>query len=197
MKCHSIYKAVFVAVIALVWCSCSTSHYPKSEEEIVASIDNKPIYANELNAMIKQELQNEKNCVYEAKKKALDQLIESRIIQEEAKKKKMTAQAYIEHYTEGRINTLGVDSLLRKYGISTIFPLEGNEMLAVSVGPTTNVVPSLSNLKGKMVNDLLESLKKERTIRIYLYPPQNPLRAIHLLSEETSLAYYRHNNLRF
>ncbi len=197
MERHFIYKIAFVAVIALSFCSCGTSHYPKSEEEIVASIDNKPIYVNELNALIKQELQNEINCVYEAKKKALNQLIESRLLQEEAQKMEMSTHAYIEQYTEARINKLGIDSLLRQYGISTVFPLQGGEMLAISTGPATNAIPSLNKLKGKMVDDLLESLKKVRTIRIYLYPPQNSLRAIHLLSEETSLAYYRHNNLRF
>lgn len=191
-----ILKVMTWVVIASACYSCSTSKYPKSDEEIVASIDNQPIYAKELNAVIKQELHNDVNSVYEAKKCAINQLIASRLIQEEAKKSKMSSQEYMEQYTATKINILGIDSLLRHYKISAIFQ-NGTEMLAVSGSPSTANIPSLNKLKGVIENELLESLKQKKNIRIYIYPPRNPLRAIHLLSEETSIACYRYNNLRF
>ncbi len=197
MRRPYIIQMMAFVIVAGACYSCSTSKYPKSEEEIVASIDNQPIYANELNAAIKQELQNEVNFVYEAKKSALKQLIDSKLIQGEAQKNKMTNQEFLEHYTSNKISTLGLDSLLRQYKIATLFPQRGEEMLTVSTSPSSANSPSIGRLKGVIVNELLESLKQKKTIRVYIYPPKNPLRAIHLLSEETSMACYRYNNLRF
>lgn len=187
--------ATFVATI-MVLLACSTSKNPRSGEEIVASIDNKPIYASELNAVIKQELQNEKNFVYEAKKNAIKQLIETKLIQEEAKKNNMSSKEFMDHYSTSKINTLGLDSLLRQYKIATLFPLQGEELFAMSTSLSGAYTPSIKKLKGIILNELLESLKQQKNIRVYIYPPKNPLRIIDLLSEETSLAFYR-NNLKF
>lgn len=53
---------------------------------IIAEIDNKPIYEDELNTIIKQELFDELNRISELKKKALEQLINVKLVQDEANK---------------------------------------------------------------------------------------------------------------
>ena len=84
-----------------------------AEKEVIAELDGEVIYANEINTIIKQELYDELCRIHEVKRKALEQLINVKLLQKEANKKQMTYQEFIDDYTDAKIKQLGIDSLLK------------------------------------------------------------------------------------
>ena len=162
--------------------ACSKQEKPV----IIAEIDGKPIYAYELNTIIKQELFDELNRIHELKKKALRQLVDIKLIQEEASKKDMQYQDFINYYTEQKINKYGVDSLLIRYNISSIFQLQKDNMYVASTKSPESKVPKEYYLKGAIMDELLDSLKRTKEIDYYIYPPKNPL-----INIEELHTYYR------
>lgn len=74
-------------LIVLFYTSCNSQQNSKyTEKDIVAEFDGETIYANEINTIIKQELYDELNRIYNIKKEALEQLINVKILQKEANK---------------------------------------------------------------------------------------------------------------
>jgi hypothetical protein len=142
---------------------------------IIAEIDNKPIYEDELNTIIKQELFDELNRISELKKKALEQLINVKLVQDEANKNGMPYQDFIDYYTDRKINIYGVDSLLKYYKISSVLHLHDKNMYTVSTDSPISKVSKLYYLKGAIIDELLDSLRKTKEINCYIYPPKSPL----------------------
>lgn len=176
--------AILFALLVCFICACSKRNKP----EIVAEIDGKPIYANELNTIIKQELFDELNRIYEIKKQALNQLINVKLIQEEANKKDMSYQQYIDDYADTKIKTYGIDSLLKRYKMPSILQLRDENMYTVSTSSSAGDFPRYFHLKGAIMNEMLDSLRKSKGIKLYVYPPQSP--SIDLKKLHT---YYRGN----
>lgn len=185
MKCAERLKtAISIALLVCLICACSK----RSKPEIVAEIDGQPIYANELNTIIKQELFDELNRIYELKKKALVQLVDVKLIQAEANKQEMEYQQYIDEYTEARIKEYGVDSLLKRYKMPAVMQLRDENMYTVSTNSSAGELPRHYHLKGAIMRELLDSLRNSKGIKMYVYPPQSPsvdLKNFH--------AYYRGN----
>lgn len=57
-----------------------------NDREIIAELGEEVLYTDELNTIIKQELFDELNKIYEIKKKAVEQLINVKLLQKEADK---------------------------------------------------------------------------------------------------------------
>lgn len=185
MKSVKVLKAaISIALLVCFICACSKHKKP----EIVAEIDGQPIYANELNTIIKQELFDELNRIYELKRKALDQLIDVKLIQEESEKKNMAYQQYIDYYTDAKIKKCGIDSLLKRYKMASVLQLRSKEMYTVATSSSASELPRFYQLKGAIMNELLDSLKKSKGIKLYVYPPKSP--SIDLNKFHT---YYRGN----
>lgn len=157
-----------------------------AEKEVIAELDGEVIYANEINTIIKQELYDELCRIHEVKRKALEQLINVKLLQKEANKKQMTYQEFIDDYTDARIKQLGIDSLLKKYNIKSITEFRGKSVYSVAVDSPTGKVTGDLHLKGAIVDDLLDSLKRNKKIVQYLYPPKSPSINLNNLH-----AYYR------
>lgn len=158
------------------------------EKEVIAELDGEAIYSSEVNLIIKQELYDELSRIYETRKKALEQLINVKLLQKEADKKQMTYQQYIDEYTDIQIKQFGMDSLLKRYNMQTITELHANNIYNVKVDSPTGKVTQIFHLKGVIVDNLLDSLKKDKKIVQYLYPPKSP--SIDLKNLHT---YYRGN----
>ena len=74
-----------------------------NDREIIAELGEEVLYTDELNTIIKQELFDELNKIYEIKKKAVEQLINVKLLQKEADKKQLSYQQYIDNYTDNQI----------------------------------------------------------------------------------------------
>lgn len=79
---------ISATLIVLFYASCNSHRSSKhTEKDIIAELDGEVIYANEINTIIKQELYDELCRIHEIKKKALEQLINVKLLQKEANKK--------------------------------------------------------------------------------------------------------------
>lgn len=176
-------------LMVLFYVSCNSQQNSKcTEKDIIAEFDGEVIYANEINTIIKQELYDELCRIHEIKRKALEQLINVKILQKEANKKQMTYQDFIDNYTDAKIKQLGIDSLLKKYNIKSITEFREKSIYSVAVDSPTGKVTRDFHLKGAIVDELLDSLKRDKKIVQYLYPPKSP--SINLNNLHT---YYRGN----
>ena len=176
-------------LMVLFYASCNSHQSSKgTEKDIIAEFDGEAIYASEINTIIKQELYDELCRIHNIKKEALEQLINVKLLQKEANKKQLTYQQYIDEYTDAKIKKTGTDSLLKRYNINSITEFRGKSAYSVPIGSPTGKVTRLFHLKGAIVNELLDSLKRNKKILQYLYPPKSP--SIDLNSLHT---YYRGN----
>lgn len=176
-------------LMMLFYVSCNSQQNSKyTEKDIIAEFDGEVIYANEINTIIKQELYDELNRIYNIKKEALEQLINVKLLQKEANKKQLTYQQYIDEYADAKIKKIGTDSLLKRYNINSITEFREKSAYSVPIGSPTGKVTQLFHLKGAIVNELLDSLKRNKKILQYLYAPKSP--SIDLNSLHT---YYRGN----
>ncbi len=162
-------------LIVSFYTSCNSQQNSKyTEKDIIAEFDGEVIYANEINTIIKQELYDELNRIYNIKKEALEQLINVKLLQKEASKKQLTYQQYIDEHTDAKIKLFGIDSLLKRYNINSITEFRGKSAYSVLVDSSTGKATRLFHLKGAIVNELLDSLKRDKKIFQYLYPPKSP-----------------------
>lgn len=174
-------------MIVLFYASCNSQQNSKyTEKDIIAEFDGETIYANEINTIIKQELYDELCRIHEIKKKALEQLINVKLLQKEADKKQMTYQEYIDDYVNTQIKKFGIDSLLKQYRLESITEFRGKSIYSVAVNSPTGKVTRDFHLKGAIVDELLDSLKRDKKIVQYLYPPKSPSINLNNLH-----AYYR------
>lgn len=120
-----IIGALFILLIS----SCLEIEKPSKNGEIVAEVGQEKIYENELNMIIKQELFDELNRIYDIKKKALSQLIDIKLLQKEANKLNMSYQQYIDSYYEMKVVQYGKDSLFKKYRVASYFHLHNKKCI--------------------------------------------------------------------
>ena len=162
-------------LMVLFYASCNSHQSSKgTEKDIIAEFDGEAIYASEINTIIKQELYDELCRIHEIKKKALEQLINVKLLQKEATKKQMTYQEYIDDYVNAQIEQCGIDSLLKRYRLESITEFRGKSIYSVAIDSPTGKATRSFHLKGAIVNDLLDSLKRNKKITKYLYPPKSP-----------------------
>lgn len=178
---------IFIVLLIIFFAACGRKE-ESVPKKVVAEIGDEILYADELNTIIKQELFDELNKIYEIKKKALEQLINVKLLQNEANKKQLSYQQFINDYTDYQIKRLGLDSLFRHYNIQSTIEFRDTNMYNISINSTDGKYSRLYQLRGAIVDDLLDSLKQNKRIVQYLYPPKSPL--IDLTDLHT---YYRGN----
>lgn len=177
----------FIIVTFIFLASCNTSN-KSNEKEIIARVGEDILYSNELNTIIKQELYDELNKIYEIKKKALEQLINIKLLQKEANKQGLSYQEYTKNYTDSLIKRYGLDSLCIRYNIQSTIEFRDIDMYNISVKSNSGKYSRIHQLKGVIIDKLLDSLKQNKRIVQYLYPPKSPF--IDLTNLHT---YYRGN----
>ena len=106
--------SIFIILFALLCPSCnSRKKSSHNDREIIAELGEEVLYTDELNTIIKQELFDELNKIYEIKKKAVEQLINVKLLQKEADKKQLsymeeTVQALIDMVKQGKTLYIGI-----------------------------------------------------------------------------------------
>ena len=181
--------SIFIILFALLCPSCnSRKKSSHNDREIIAELGEEVLYTDELNTIIKQELFDELNKIYEIKKKAVEQLINVKLLQKEADKKQLSYQQYIDNYTDNQIQRLGIDSLSKRYNLKSIIEFRDANMYNVATNSPTGKISGLYRLKGFIIDNLLDSLKQNKRIVQYIYPPKSP--SIDLSNLHT---YYRGN----
>lgn len=88
----------FLACVSLAETADTTKPQPT-----VATVDGQPVYDSDLTSSVEGQLQPLRNQEYEIKRKALDSLIEQRVLENAAKKKGLTTDKLLEQEVDAKI----------------------------------------------------------------------------------------------
>lgn len=130
----------------LLLCSCANRR-----KEVVAEVDGKKIYLDELSQKTKQEIFDLLNFSYDIKSHALDELIKQKLLLLEADKREMALEQYLKWYVASK-------SALKKDI------------------PSQNLHSVFENdqLRNGIVQHLVDSLYNKAEVKKYIYPPRQP-----------------------
>lgn len=158
--------------LEIIFLSCSKSG--KINSEVIARINGENINSSQVNKLIQQELYDELNRIYDIRNKALDSYIDLRILQQQAEKENLSPDEYANKYVTRKIETFGVDSLYNLYRL-------GERIIFHDLGISNAAKDTLGekltlkyNLRACIVQELIDSLRRDSNISKYLYPPKKP-----------------------
>src|SRR5712671_3157473 len=101
--CH--FRITLLFCLSTVFAATSlaqNAETPKPKQP-VATVDGQPIYDEELASSVEGQLQPLRNQEYEVKRKALDNLIEQKILEAAAKKKGLTTEKLLDQEVNSKI----------------------------------------------------------------------------------------------
>ncbi len=93
---------IFLPLLLAPLVVAQTAEKPKSRA-VVATVAGKPIYEDELQPLMKAQLQQLRNQEYEIKKNALDQLIQTKTLEVEAAKQGLSVEALLQRDIEHKV----------------------------------------------------------------------------------------------
>jgi protein-disulfide isomerase len=161
-----------------------------NKKKVVAVINDEKVYSEELDKLIIQELYDELNRIYTIKNVTLDDLIKQKLVIQEAKKRNLTSESYLNNYIDSVIEHNSYDSLVIKYRIDKDLTFIHNVSL-LSIPSQTYEGRILQNrqLREVIKKELIDSLIHISNIDKYLYPPKST----RLNSLEQQVISYRGN----
>lgn len=136
-------------------------------QEVVASVNGVTISAEELDASAKGQLQKIQAQIYQVKKRALDGLIEGKLIEKAAKEKGVSVEAYVAENVDAKVS-----------------PPTDEEIQAFYDGQKGRIRAPLEQVKGKISEHLMQTqkaatrrelialLKKDSDVKVMLEPPR-------------------------
>lgn len=133
-------------LLFLLLCSCANQR-----KEVVAEVDGREIYLEELSQQTKQEIFDLLNFSYDIKTRALDDLIKQKLLKLEADKREMTLEQYLKWYVASK-------SKLKK------------EILTQDI----HSVFTDDKWRNGVVQQLADSLYSKAQVKKYIYPPKQP-----------------------
>src|SRR5437660_2773491 len=102
MRHSSVVTLLFLSVFFAATSLAQNSETPKSKQP-VATVDGQPIYDEDLASSVEGQLQPLRNQEYEIKRKALDNLIEQKMLEAAAKKKGLTTEKLLDQEVNSKI----------------------------------------------------------------------------------------------
>jgi protein-disulfide isomerase len=137
---------------------------PKPREP-VATIDNQPIYEEDLLPSVQGQLQPLRNQEYEIKRKALDSLIEQKLLEAVAKKKGLTTDQLLAQEVDAKVpNPSDAEIEGYYYGLKITRPL--NDAKA-------QLKESLRQAKAQQLRqDYIKNLRADANVAVLLSPPK-------------------------
>ena len=139
----------------------------------MASIDSVPINYDEVDNLIRQELYDQLSRIYLIRKVTLDEVIKDKILQLEAKKAHTTVEELKNALFRNKVN----DPNLEKFARNTDNPKKVTELRETLVFHDVKSAKGqeilTSRYKEYILNQYIDSLKKQHQINISLKPPKN------------------------
>jgi protein-disulfide isomerase len=175
MKMRSKWVLVILAAV-VAWGGCQQQVEEKRAEApatveadpaVVASVDGVPITADDLEEAAKGELQKIRAQAYQAKKRALDQLIEEKLIEKAAEKKGMRAEAYVADQVESKISEPTEEEIKAFYD-------QNKARIKVQFDKVKlQIAEHLKNTRvAEKKRELVAWLKEEADVKVMLEPPR-------------------------
>lgn len=134
----------FSLLLILATLLSSCSH---RKDEVVAEVNGHKIYNSELSQVTKQEIFDFLNRTYEIKMRSLDDLIKRKLVEYEASEQKVSVDEFLDAYVSRAMQ----DSAVARMADMPV-----------------------KNLRGRLIQRLVDSLFNEAQVERYIYPPKMP-----------------------
>ena len=154
--------------IATVLTACSPQN-----QNIVATIDGKPITMQQIDAMARNQLFSMLESIYQIRHNVLDEYINQLVINIEAENKELSYNDYLELNVYSKITDSLVDDKAEKLG--GYVPDRTDFTRRYDCSTTFGRAYLVESLCRQMVSDLADSLRKHHSINIMLQSPE-PMR---------------------
>ncbi|MDR1090625.1 MAG: SurA N-terminal domain-containing protein, partial [Prevotella sp.] len=152
-------QIVLSALIAIgfLFISCNQNS-GEQKKEVIAEINGIEINSSELDNLVQQELYDELNRIYNIRDLALSELIEVKVLEQEALKYNMTVSEFIRHHTDSVIKKHTYDSLVHKYQIDgTANMIYKTSMVAVPANSYEGRLNQINSLQYRILSELIDS----------------------------------------
>lgn len=143
-----------------------------SSDVTIATINNKPIFQNEVDSSINNLLFEELDKIYGFRKGSLDNIISQRLIEFETKRSGLSVSNYFSSYFEHTITNQLVLEEIYRYKYDSLITGQANGHLCVfPINSHYGKQFLIKDLKQKLVKQLFDSLKKQYNVQYFLTPP--------------------------
>ena len=162
-----VHRCLFVAVLLMPICSLAQSSGAAKSTEPLATVGGQPVTEDDLLPSIASKLISLRNLEYQMKKQALDNLIDQRLLEAEAKKKGISADKLLEQEVDTKVGE-PTDAELNAYYLAQKAELNRpfNDVKA-------QVEPSLRQAKVQQARQAFYAhLREQAKVVVLLSPPR-------------------------
>ena len=162
-----VHLSLFFSVLLLQVCCLAQSSGPAKSTETLATVGGQPITEDDLLPSVASKLISLRNLEYQMKKQALDNLIDQRLLEAEAKRKGMSADKFLEQEVDTKVAE-PTDAELNAYYLAQKAELNRplNEAKA-------QLEPSLKQAKVQQARQAFYAhLREQAKVVVLLSPPQ-------------------------
>ena len=178
LKCNGLKTIISFSALSIILllnsCNADKKNNEKAGDEVIAVINNEPVYYTDIDKQVKQQIFDELNRIYMIRQLALDETIDKRLIEQEARKKSLSKSKYLEIYFQKYLDkdsiirfasymqydSFGINDLQRNIRTLSIHSEEGEKLL-------------VEKYRKYLRNRLVDSLKAKGVIISKLKPPAN------------------------
>lgn len=167
-------RLLTLIIIALLCISCNQKN-EKHREDIIAEVNGIEINSSDLDMLVRQELFDELNRIYNIRDLALTELIKIKILEQEAVKRNKSVPEFLRTYTDSVINHYSYDSLVIKYNLNTpATMIYKTSMMQIPPDTYEGRLNQRSKLEYLIQTQLIDSLINKGNVKRFLYPPKSP-----------------------
>jgi protein-disulfide isomerase len=162
-----VHLCLFVAVLLMPICSLAQSSGAAKSTETLATVGGQPVTEDDLLPSIASKLISLRNLEYQMKKQALDNLIDQRLLEAEAKKKGISADKLLEQEVDTKVGE-PTDAELNAYYLAQKAELNRpfNDVKA-------QIEPSLRQAKVQQARQAFYAhLREQAKVVVLLSPPR-------------------------
>jgi protein-disulfide isomerase len=162
-----VHLCLFVAVLLMPICSLAQSSRAAKSTETLATVGGQPVTEDDLLPSIASKLISLRNLEYQMKKQALDNLIDQRLLEAEAKKKGVSADKLLEQEVDAKVGE-PTDAELNAYYLAQKAELNRpfNDVKA-------QIEPSLRQAKVQQARQAFSAhLREQAKVVVLLSPPR-------------------------
>ena len=147
----------------------------QNTNNIAAYIEDVPVYYNEVDNLVKQELYDELSRIYTIRQMALDELIGEKTLFLEAEKQKTTKNNLLDKLYKSQLDSFKLSAYSSKiYPEGRISTLKDN-FVSHDINSKEGQILLVKDFKKHLKKQYIDSLKSQYTINTFLNPPLSPI----------------------
>lgn len=184
---HTYTLFTIFLVIGLISCSTNKKKY-NYDDKVIAFIDNHPIFYTEIDDKVKGELFDELNRIYIIRKIVLDEVIESKLLEFEARKFNVTKDSLLSNLYKSKINDITIEKYTEGCQLNGKISELGKNLVFHDLKSEKGRALLMLNYKEHILDQYTDSLRDVYKIETLLKSPMPPL-----INSKDLMIHYRGN----